>query len=112
MATFLVLPPRELLEHAAQAFAARLLPGLAPPADLADVLLRAMTADAPDTFVVHREELPEAGDTAAVVAALCDAFGAEPGDRVVEVGPPRGNGPAAVRETAVPGSVSVAPAAR
>lgn len=110
MATFLVLPPRELLEHAAQEFAARLLPGLAPPADLAETILSHVLAAQPaGSFVVHREELPEGDD---VIAALRDAFGAEPGDRVVEVGPPRSAGPASVRTSVVPSSVSATTAAR
>ena len=108
MATFVVLPPRELIEHAAQEFAARLLPGVAPPAGLADALLGAITGGLAGMFVLHREDLPDVRESADVVAVLCEAFGAGPGDRVIEVGPPRVAGPASVRETAV----SAAPAAR
>lgn len=107
MATFVVLPPRELLEHACQEFAGRLLPGLVPPAGLADAVLARLLIERPGTFVVHREDLPD-GDT---VAGLVAAFGAEPGDIVSEIGPPRAMGPAMLRTTIVPSSVSVLPAA-
>ena len=112
MATYLVLPPRELLEHAMTEFANRLLPGLPKPLGLADVLLAHVIAAQPGsdrTFVVYREELPDSGDT---LETLVDAFGAEPGDRVLEFGPPRNLAPASVRESFVPRVVSAMPAAR
>jgi hypothetical protein len=112
MATFLVLPPRELLEHAVTEFADRLLPGLPKPLGLADVLLAHVVAGLPrneQAFVIYREELPDDGDT---VRLLQDAFGAEPGDRVLEIGPPRNLAQAAVREAFVGESVSAFPAAR
>jgi hypothetical protein len=111
VATFLVLPPRELLEHAVTEFANRLLPGLPKPLGLSDVLLAHVVASLPAerAYVIYREELPDAGDT---VDVLVEAFGAEPGDRVLEIGPPRNLSPANVRESFVPGVVSALPLAR
>jgi hypothetical protein len=109
MATFLLLPPRELLEHALADFLARVLPGVPAPNDLLTGVLDQVAAAARDTFVVHREDLPETGDAA---SALREVFGAEPGDRVVEVGPPRAGGAATGREWVVTGQVSTGGAAR
>ena len=109
MATFLVLPPRELLEHALADFLARTLPGIPAPNDLLAGLLEQVAGFRPETFIVHREDLPDPGDYA---AAVCGLFGAEPGDRVVEIGPPRAGGTAGVREWVVPGHVSAGRGAR
>src|SRR5688500_3003534 len=109
MATFLVLPPRELLEHALSDFLARILPGVPAPNDLLAGVLEQVASAAGETFVVHREELPDAGELAAV---LGEVFGAEAGDRVVEIGPPRAGGAASVREWVIPSHVSVGGAAR
>lgn len=112
MATFLVLPPRELLEHAVTEFANRLLPGLPKPLGLSDVLLAHVIAGLPNgerAFVIYREELPDTGDT---VDVLVEAFGAEPGDRVMEIGPPRNLSASSVKESFVPRIVSALPAAR
>lgn len=112
VATFLVLPPRELLEHAVTEFANRILPGLPKPLGLADVLLAHVVAgvDGTDrTYVIYREELPDSGDA---VNVLVEAFGAEPGDRVLEIGPPRNLAAATVKESYVPHVVSVHPTAR
>ncbi|CAN5371482.1 hypothetical protein BH11PLA2_BH11PLA2_33470 [soil metagenome] len=105
MATFLLLPPRELIEHAVREFAGRMLPGVWPPEDLADVFInRIMEAQpqASEVYLIHREDLPDSD----VIVALQDAFGAEPGDRVVEYGPPRATAPAAMRSTIIPPSMS------
>lgn len=112
MATFLVLPPRELLEHAVTEFANRLLPGLPKPLGLSDVLLAHVVASlhgGDGAYVIYREELPDTGDT---VSVLVEAFGAEPGDRVLEIGAPRNLASASVRESFVPGVVSALPLAR
>jgi hypothetical protein len=111
MATFLILPPRELIEHAVREFAHRLLPGVWPPEDLADLVINRIIEAQPqasDVHVLHREDLPDSD----VIVALCDAFGGEPGDRVVEFGPPRNTLPAAIRSTVIPASMSAADAAR
>lgn len=81
MATFYVLPPRECLEQSAADFVARLVPGLAPPAELLDGLLDLLVFANPDTYFVHREDLP-ADDHA---GGLRDGFGAEPTDTVYDV---------------------------
>jgi hypothetical protein len=112
VATFLVLPPRELLEHAVTEFANRILPGLPKPLGLSDVLLAQVIAGLPrneQAFVVYREELPEGENTAMV---LQEAFGAEPGDRIVEIGAPRNLTPSSLKESFVPGQVSTVPSVR
>jgi len=45
-----------------------------------------VAADRQGVYVVHREELPEDDDLA---RGLAEAFGAEPGDEVIEVRPGR-----------------------
>src|SRR4051794_36258548 len=85
MATFYLLPPRNCLEQAVSDLFGKLLPGLPLPADAWDALVQqlAVSAGWPDeVFLVPRDELPE-GDPG---AALAEGYGAEPGDRVVEVG--------------------------
>jgi hypothetical protein len=111
MATFLLLPPRELVEHAVREFAQRLLPGVWPPDDLAEMFVNRIIEAQPqasEVHVLHREDLPDSD----VVVALCEAFGAEPGDRVVEFGPPRAAVPAAIRSTVIPAGISAVEAAR
>ena len=106
MATFYLLPPRACLEQAVGEMFGKLLPGLPLPADAWDTLAQhlASVTDWPaDVFLVPRDELPE-GDA---VAALAEGYGAEPGDRVVEVSLAR---PA--RVWSVPTDVSSAAAAR
>jgi hypothetical protein len=84
MATFYVLPPRDCLESAVSELFCKLLPGLPLPADAWDTLtchLAHVSEWGNDVYFVPRDELPE-GDLS---SALSDAYGAEPGDRVVEV---------------------------
>ncbi len=81
MAAFYVLPPRECLEQSAADFLARLVPGLAPPADLSERILAAVLDVHPDTYFVHREDLP-ADDHA---GGLRDGFGADQADAVYDV---------------------------
>jgi hypothetical protein len=86
MATFYVLPPRPLLADHLTRSLEGWLPAL-PAADrvgreLADWLAEELGRVA-DAYIVHREELP---DGEPLSAALSEAFGAEPGDQVIEVG--------------------------
>lgn len=84
MATFYLLPPRECLERAVADLFAKLLPGLPLPAGAWDVIAGQFAAPgggAGEVFLVPRDELPD--DEAA--RALADGYGAEPGDRVVDV---------------------------
>jgi hypothetical protein len=83
MSTFYLLPPRACLEQAASDLFSKLLPGLPLPVDTWETLIHhlAATANWTDVFFVPRDELPE-GD---VCETLPEAYGAEPGDRVVEV---------------------------
>ena len=108
MATFYLLPPRACLEDSLCGLLSRLLPGLPLPADTWDVVADQLATAGgwpPDVFLVPRDDLPP-GERAADV--LAEAFGAEPGDRVVEVGGP-GRG---AREWVIPGGVSVPVGAR
>jgi len=105
MATFYVLPPRECLEESVGAFLTKLLPGLPLPADSWDAVVDRLSADAAwpaDVFLVPRDELAPGESVAESLAAN---FGAEPGDRVIEVAsaggrawsiPPAMSAPAAV----------------
>ncbi|MBP3957525.1 hypothetical protein J8F10_19940 [Gemmata sp. G18] len=84
MATFYLLPPRECLERAVSDLFAKLLPGLPLPVDVWGTLaeqLASVTGWADDTFLIPRDELPD-GEPA---PALVEGFGADPGDRVVDV---------------------------
>jgi hypothetical protein len=85
MATFYLLPPRACLERAVSDLFGKFLPGLPLPADAWDAVASHVAAVAgwpDDVFLIPRDELPD-GDPS---TALADAFGAEPGDRVVDVG--------------------------
>ena len=97
MAAFYVLPPRECLEQSAADFLARTVPGLTAPGDLLDRILSAATDAHPDTYFVHREDLP-ADDHA---GGLRDLFGAERADAVFDVSLAAGDAPARVRRWAV-----------
>lgn len=86
MATFYLLPPRACLDQSLGELLGRLLPGLPLPADAWDVLAERLAHSAgwpADVYLVPRDDLP---DGEPVGDALAAAFGAEPGDRVVEVG--------------------------
>ena len=112
MSTFFVLPPRECLEHAVAEFVARLLPGLSAPPAVAEALLAALEFEAnraDDAFFVHREELAGSGDTA---ADLRDGFGAELGDRVIDIGFTGNDSPATARRGVLVERVSARPVAR
>lgn len=78
MATFYLLPPRACLDESVAAFLGKLLPGL--PAPSWDRFAEQVAC--PGVYLVTRDELPE---DELVTAALETGFGAEPGDRVVEV---------------------------
>lgn len=111
MATFYLLPPRSCLEEALGTLLTRLLPGLPLPVEsweaIADRVASAANWPA-DVFLVPRDDLP---DGEPVGEALSAAFGAEPGDRVVEVSLARG--PAATRSWVLaPADVSSMSAAR
>jgi hypothetical protein len=84
VSTFYVLPPRPVLAERLSAYLHNLLPGLdwtrLTSADMTDWLAAACRQ--PDVYVIYREELP-AGEEPR--QALCDGFGAEAGDEVIEV---------------------------
>lgn len=90
MATFYLLPPRACLEQALGEFLERLLPGLPLPVDSWDVVTDRVGSAAHwpvDVFLVPRDDLPEGEPLGEALAA---AFGAESGDRVVEIHLARG----------------------
>jgi hypothetical protein len=107
MATFYLLPPRACLDELLGGVLSKLLPGLPLPVHTWDVLIEQFASAGSwpdDVYLVPRDDLPEgqpAGD------ALTAAFGAEPGDRVIEVGLNGG-----LRIWAVPGGVSALVPAR
>lgn len=101
MATFYLLPPRANLEQSLADLLGRLLPGLPVPDATWDDLVGRLSAGWPeDVFLVPRDDLP---DGESPDDALVTGFGAEPGDRVVEVG-----GSGAVRSRVVGMSGAVA----
>jgi hypothetical protein len=90
MATFYLLPPRSCLEQALGEVLGRFLPDLPLPADTWDIVTDRLGSAAhwpDDVFLVSRDDLPEGEPLG---EALSAAFGAEPGDRVVEVSLARG----------------------
>jgi hypothetical protein len=102
MATFYLLPPRTCLEQAFGDLLAWLLPGLPLPVESWEAITDRVGSAAnwpDDVFLVPRDDLPE-GE--ALGEALAAAFGAEPGDRVVEVSLARG--PSAARSWVLPES--------
>jgi hypothetical protein len=85
MAVFYVLPPRRMLGECLARVLRPLIPGVAISQEAcADVIDSLVTGspDAEDTYIVHREELPDGED---LNGALREGFGAETGDRIVLV---------------------------
>jgi hypothetical protein len=106
MATFYLIPPRECLEQAVAEFLTRVLPSLPTDPSIAEALLAAVEFEAnrtDDAYLIHREDLPGYRD---VVTDLIEEFGAEPGDRVVEIGATVSGRPAHVRRCTVTRRVS------
>jgi hypothetical protein len=100
MATFYVLPPRASLEGAFGDLLGKLFPGLPLPVEAWESIAERIGSAAnwpDDVFLVPRDDLPE-GEP--VGQALAAAFGAEAGDRIVEVSLARG--PAAARMWILP----------
>ena len=91
MATFYLLPPRICLEQVFGDLLGRLLPGLPLPIESWEAITDRIGSAAnwpDDVFLVPRDDLPE-GEP--VGEALAAAFGAEAGDRVIEVSLARGS---------------------
>lgn len=85
MATFYVLPPRVCLEEKLAALLGQLLPGLPVPVDSWEAVadrLASIGRWPDDVYLVPRDDIPF-GES--VADALQECFGAEPGDRVIEV---------------------------
>jgi hypothetical protein len=87
VSTFYVLPPRPLLGEYFAGYLGTFFPGLdwtnTGWTELANILETA-TAQHVDVYVVFREDLPDGEELA---RALIDGFGAEVGDRIIEVRP-------------------------
>jgi len=85
MAVFYVLPPRPALGECLARLLRSYVPGVSIDsgscADIVSTLVHESSQDE-EAYVVHREDLPDGDD---VSAALCDGYGAEPGDQVVLV---------------------------
>lgn len=92
MADFFVLPPRPSVGEELARLVRPYLPGLrVTPGDCVRFLEELVERSGGRAFLVHREDLPDADD---VRDALRDGFGAEEGDRVVQVSVgPRGGEP-------------------
>jgi hypothetical protein len=85
MAVFYVLPARPLLGECLARMLRPYVPGVAVSGEACSELVEALVAGSPDgdeSYVIHREDLPESDD---LNASLRDGFGAEAGDQVVQV---------------------------
>lgn len=112
MATFYVIPPRECLEQALVEFLGRVLPGVPTSPAVVEAFLGALELEAnraEDVFFIHREDLGGFDDP---VRELIEAFGAEPGDQVIEIGATVSSRPATLRRCTVRERVSEMPAVR
>lgn len=85
MAVFYVLPPRRLLGECLAKLLRPYVPGVAISqeacADLVDSLVTG-SPEVDETYVIYREDLPDDED---VNEILRDGYGAEAGDRIVQV---------------------------
>ena len=90
MADFLLLPPRPAVGEEIARLVRPYLPGVRVTAADCVRFLDALVAAGGSSFLVHREELADGED---VAIALRDGFGAEPGDRIVQVLTGRSGGP-------------------
>ncbi len=112
MATFFVVPPRECLEQTLAEFVGRVLPGVPTSPAVVESFLGALELEAnriEDVFFVHREDLGGFDDP---VRELIEAFGAEAGDKVVEIGATVSSRAATLRRCTVRDRVSDQPAIR
>jgi hypothetical protein len=84
MSTFYLLPPRALLADRLADCLQGLLPGIGLDVSCRQRLCARLceAVEAPDVYLVHREDLPE-GESPA--RALVEGYGAAAGDEVVEV---------------------------
>ncbi|MCE9533770.1 MAG: hypothetical protein K8T89_21975 [Planctomycetes bacterium] len=85
MAVFYVLPPRTALGECLASLLRPMVPGVTISRDSCENLVDALVAGSPDadeSYVVHRDDLPNDED---LNTALRDGFGAEVGDHVVQV---------------------------
>ena len=85
MSVFYVLPPRPILGHCLARLLCQFVPGATISGDSCIEMVTALVSESPEadeSYVVHREDLPESDDLS---TSLREGFGAEAGDRIVEV---------------------------
>jgi hypothetical protein len=85
MAVFYVLPPRPALGECLARLLRSYVPGVSIESGSCAEMIANLVNEASqeeEAYVVHREDLPDGDD---VSAALCNGYGAEPGDQVVWV---------------------------
>jgi len=83
MADFVLLPSRPVIGEVIARLIRPYLPGVRLTAsDCVKFLENTVEASRGRAFLVHQEDLPECED---VVTALRDGFGADTGDRIVQV---------------------------
>jgi hypothetical protein len=83
MADFLLLPPRPLVGEEIARLIRPYLPGVRVTArDCVRLLETVVEESRGRAFLAHREDLPEGED---VATAIRDGFGADTGDRIVQV---------------------------
>ena len=107
MSTFYLMPPRPVFVSLLTEFLQTWMPGLPVPVEagaaIAEALHRGL-AERNNAFLIFREDLPEGADPS---AALRDGFGAQDGDRVIEMRLSGRSGEAVARTWTV-GNVSAA----
>ena len=85
MSTFYLMPPRSMFADSLTQFLQSWLPGTQVPAHTGNEVAEALQSGLElrgNAYLVFREDLPDGDDPS---AALRDGFGAEDGDRVVEL---------------------------
>ena len=85
MAVFYVLPPRPLFGECLAQMLRPYVPGISIDNEACADLVDSLIADAPgseETYLVHREDLPEGEELS---SALREGYGAEAGDQIIHV---------------------------
>ena len=85
MSVFYVLPPRPLLGDCLARLLRPYIPGATISRDSCAEMVATLVSESPEgdeSYVVHREDLPAGED---LNSSLREGFGAETGDRIVQV---------------------------
>ena len=86
MAVFYILPPRPLFGEYLKRLLQPYLPGLTLDRTSCVELFEAIASaslESNDIFLVHRDDLP---DDSSIQSNLIDGYGADPGDKIIQVG--------------------------